>query len=60
MQRGWNEWAGSGAKEGNHEKRTARIQEIKRKKIEDLKKLRADSRLKGVVLNVEERDKKFA
>lgn len=47
-------------KEGTHEKRLARVQEIKKKKIEDLKKARADNKLKGVVLNMEERDKKFS
>jgi hypothetical protein len=38
VQRGWNEWAGDGAKESNHDKRVARVQEIKKKKIEELKK----------------------
>lgn len=34
---------------------------MRKQKIEELKKQRADSKLKGVILNsVEERDKKFA
>ena len=33
---------------------------IKKKKIEELKKKRFDSKLKGVQVNTEERDKKFA
>lgn len=60
MKRGWNEWAGEGAREAGHDKRQARAQELKRRKIEELKKTRADSRMKGVVLNQEQRDKKFA
>lgn len=60
VQRGWNEWAGDGVQEKSHEKKLARVEEFKRKKIEELKKQRADAKLKGVVLNVEERDKKFA
>jgi len=38
----------------------AKVNDIKKKKIEELKKSRADNKLKGVVLNIEERDKKFA
>jgi len=51
VKRGWNEWAGEGANESGHDKRLARAQEAKRRKVEELKKARADSRLKGVVLN---------
>ena len=60
VQRGWNEWAGDGVSEKGLEKRQARVNDFKQKKIEELKKQRADSKLKGVVLNVEDRDKKFA
>jgi U3 small nucleolar RNA-associated protein 14 len=59
--RGWNEWAGDGVNEGRFQKRAERAEQVKRDKIEELKKKRADARIKGVILNsVEERDKKFA
>jgi U3 small nucleolar RNA-associated protein 14 len=59
--RGWNEWAGEGVSETGFSKRKDRAEEIRRKKIEELKKTRADAKLKGVILSsVEERDKKFA
>ena len=59
--RGWNEWAGDGVSEGRFNKRAERAEKVKKAKIEELKKKRTDSRLKGVVINsVEERDKKFA
>ena len=38
VQRGWNEWAGDGVLEKSHEKKLARVEEFKRKKIEELKK----------------------
>lgn len=60
MKRGWNEWAGEGVTEKSFEKRMEKVNDIKRKRIDELKKQRQDSKLKGVVLNVEERDKKFA
>lgn len=59
--RGWNEWAGDGISEVNFKKRSDRVELLKKMKIEELKKKRADAKLKGVILNsVEERDKKFA
>jgi U3 small nucleolar RNA-associated protein 14 len=33
---------------------------VRREKIEELRNKRIDSKMKGVVLNTEERDKKFA
>ena len=59
--RGWNEWAGEGVSEGRFHKRAERAEQLKKAKIEELKKKRQDARMKGVVINsVEERDKKFA
>ena len=60
VKRGWNEWAGEGVSEKGFDNRLERVNEIKRKKIDELKKQRQDNKMKGVVLNVEERDKKFA
>ena len=60
--RGWNEWAGDGVNEAGFQKRAQRVEELRRKKIEDLKKQRADAKLKGVILSSVDgdRDKKFA
>jgi U3 small nucleolar RNA-associated protein 14 len=59
--RGWNEWAGDGVSESGFAKRQDRAAAFRKQKIEELKKARADSKLKGVILSsVEERDKKFA
>jgi hypothetical protein len=33
---------------------------MKKKKIEELKKNRVDNKMKGIIVNAEERDKKFA
>jgi U3 small nucleolar RNA-associated protein 14 len=47
----------------NEKKHTQRVQkssDIRAAKIEEMRKKRADFRMKGVVLNTEERDKKFA
>lgn len=58
--RGWNEWAGDGIKEQKFTKNQERVENLRKAKIEELKKKRADTKMKGVVLNVEDRDKKFA
>ena len=58
--RGWNEWAGDGIKETNYKSRQEKSAQIKKQRIEELKKKRSDSKMKGVILNNEERDKKFA
>jgi U3 small nucleolar RNA-associated protein 14 len=59
--RGWNEWAGEGVSEGRFQKRAERSEQIKKAKIDELKKKRQDAKMKGVVINsVEDRDKKFA
>jgi len=60
IKRGWNEWAGSGVNEDKHVKKVERSENIRKQRIEDLKKQRADNKLRGVVLNTEDRDKKFA
>jgi hypothetical protein len=62
VKRGWNEWAGAGEgiNENRHKQKQAKAEEIRKNKIEEMKKKRADNKMKGVVLNTEERDKKFA
>ena len=62
VKRGWNEWAGEGKNinEDKHLKKVEKIETLKKLKISELKKKRMDSKMKGVVLNTEDRDKKFA
>jgi len=60
VKQGWNEWAGSGVNQARHIQRVERAERVKRQKIEELKKSRRDSKMKGVVVNSEDRDKKFA
>lgn len=62
VKRGWNEWAGQGAgiNEKRHTDKVKKTQEVRKAKIEEMRKKRSDFRMKGVVLNTEERDKKFA
>ena len=62
VKRGWNEWAGQGKNinENKHSNKVKRSNDIRKAKIEEMRKKRADFRMKGVVLNTEERDKKFA
>ena len=52
--RGWNEWAGgdpSEAKEARFTQRTERAEAIRKKKIQEFKKNRADSKMRGVQIN---------
>lgn len=62
IRQGWNEWAGQGSGINNEKirQRAERAEKLRRDKINELRKNRADSKTKGVVLNTEERDKKFA
>ena len=60
VKRGWNEWAGDGVDNRKHDEKVARAQAIKNKRIQELKQKRADFKMKGVIVNTEERDKKFA
>ena len=62
VERGWSEWAGSGdgINEDRHKQKLQRAEKIRKEKIEEMKKKRQDNKMKGVVLNTEERDKKFA
>lgn len=60
VKKGWNEWAGEGVSDKRHQEKVNKAEAIKRKRIEDLKKQRSDHRMKGVVVNSEDRDKKFA
>ena len=58
--RGWDSWAGDGVDETKYQQKVKQLQKVKQQKIEELRKKRSDHKLKGVVLNTEERDKKFA
>jgi U3 small nucleolar RNA-associated protein 14 len=60
VKQGWGEWAGSGVNNQKHLERVAKSERIKRVRIEELKKKRADSKMRGVIVNTEDRDKKFA
>ena len=60
VKRGWNDWAGVGIKEGKYQTKVAKQAELKKARIEELKKKRMDNKMRGVVLNTEDRDKKFA
>jgi hypothetical protein len=55
VRRGWNEWAGETAdgsanlaKEKRFAQRTSRAEEMRKKKIDELKQKRVDGKLKGV------------
>lgn len=61
VKKGWNEWAGAGGlNDAKHQLRVERAEKIKQQRITELKKTRMDSKMKGVVVNLEDRDKKFA
>lgn len=60
MVRGWDSWAGDGVDESKYAEKVKKMEKVKQQKIEELRKKRSDHRLKGVLLNTEERDKKFA
>jgi len=46
--------------ETHYKDKVAKAERLKRNRINELKKQRADHKLKGVIVNTEERDKKFA
>lgn len=60
VKRGWDNWAGDGVNESKYLDKVKKAEEFKRNKIEELKKGRVDHKMRGVVLNKEDRDKKFA
>ena len=64
VKRGWGEWTGMGVQDNHYQAKMERAEKYKRDKIAELRKKRADQRLKGVVLREGEmsggRDKKFA
>lgn len=60
VKRGWDNWAGDGVNESKYLDKVKKAEEFKRQKIEELKKGRVDHKMRGVVLNKEDRDKKFA
>jgi U3 small nucleolar RNA-associated protein 14 len=62
IKKGWNEWAGQGARinEKKHTDRVKKASDVRKGKIEEMRKKRADFKMRGVILNTEERDKKFA
>lgn len=60
VKQGWNEWAGAGVNNEKFLEKVKKTEQIKRQKIEELKKNRRDNKMKGVILNTEDRDKKFA
>lgn len=60
VKQGWNEWAGTGVNQKNFNQKVERAERIKQQKIAELKKNRLDAKMKGVIVNTEDRDKKFA
>ena len=60
IKQGWGEWAGDGVNEDKHTQRVEKVEQMKKKKIEELKKNRVDNKMRGVIVNAEARDKKFA
>jgi hypothetical protein len=60
VKKGWNEWTGIGVNMQKHNMRVERAERVKQQKIAELKKNRRDSKMRGVVVNTEDRDKKFA
>ena len=48
LKQGWGEWAGQGVDTSGYEARRAKAEAIRQRKIEDLKKGRADAKMKGV------------
>lgn len=59
VRQGWGEWAGSGVDTTKLEQRRKKAEEIRRAKIDELKKKRTDAKMQGVQVNTEDRDKKF-
>ena len=59
LRQGWGEWAGSGVDMTKYEQRREKAEQNRRAKIDELKQKRTDSRLRGVQVNTEDRDKKF-
>ena len=61
IKQGWGTWAGDGVDNSRIEAQQKRVDAIRQRKIDEIKKGRQDARLKGVQINeTEERDKKFA
>ena len=61
IKQGWGSWAGDGVDNSRIEANQIRLDSVRQKKIEEIKKQRQDARLRGVQINeTEERDKKFA
>jgi len=58
--RGWGDWAGEGVNEEKLAKKQDLMEKKKRERSDKLKKDRSDSKLKGVKIEAQERDKKFA
>jgi hypothetical protein len=53
VKKGWNEWTGEGVSSKNFDARVDKNEQIRKQKIEEIKKLRFDSKMKGVVVNAE-------
>lgn len=60
VKQGWNEWAGAGVNQNLFKQKVERAERVKQQKIAELKKNRFDAKMKGVIVNSEDRDKKFA
>jgi len=48
IRQGWGEWAGEGVDNSRHEQRKQKAEEVRNRKIEELKKKRQDAKLFGV------------
>lgn len=61
IKQGWGTWAGDGIDTTKLDAQQAKLDAIRQKKIDEIKKTRQDAKLRGVQINeTEERDKKFA
>lgn len=48
VRQGWGEWAGHGVDMSKNEAKKAKLEQQRRDKIEELKKKRFDSKMRGV------------
>jgi len=60
VKKGWNAWAGDGVNETKFNEKVASANKVRKERIEELRKQRADNRMRGVIVNTDDRDKKFA
>ena len=60
VKQGWNAWAGEGVNEAKYHAKVDQAKRVRQDRINELKKQRYDNKMRGVVVNTQDRDKKFA